>query len=400
MGKGFSKRSLTVSPSLTLAITAKSNELISQGVDVVSFGVGEPDFNTPQYIIDGAKYALDHGMTKYTASGGTPALKKAICEKLSRDNGLSYKPNQIVVSNGAKHSLFNTLQVLVEEGDEVIILSPYWLTYPELVKICGGKAVTVECLPEDGFIVRPEKLRAALNQNTKAIILNSPNNPTGAVYDKNDISAVAEVLKDFPDVWVIADEIYEKLIYEGEHISIASLSQQMYDRTIVINGMSKAYAMTGWRIGYAAAPTAQIAKLMDGLQSHETSNANTIAQYAAQTALNGNGDSIDAMKEEFSERRDMMVDILAKIKYFSIVKPKGAFYVMVDVSALFNKAFRGVKIETANNFAKLLIESYYVAVIPCEGFGAEKFIRLSYATSREKITEGLKRLNDFVKEIK
>ncbi|HPG92145.1 MAG TPA: pyridoxal phosphate-dependent aminotransferase [Clostridia bacterium] len=400
MGKGFSKRSTTVSPSLTLAITAKSNELISQGVDVVSFGVGEPDFNTPQYIIDGAKYALDHGMTKYTASSGTPTLKKTICEKLNRDNGLNYKPNQIVVSNGAKHSLFNALQVLVDEGDEVIILAPYWLTYPELVGICGGKTVVVECLPEDGFVVRPEILRQALNEKTKAIILNSPNNPTGAVYDKNDILAVVEVLKDFPDVWIIADEIYEKLIYDGEHISIASISQQIYDRTIVINGMSKAYAMTGWRIGYAAAPTTQIAKLMDGLQSHETSNPNTIAQYAAQIALNGNGESIDAMKEEFSHRRDLMLALLADIDKITIVKPKGAFYVMVDVSALFDKTFRGEKILSANNFAKLLIESYFVAVIPCEGFGADKFIRLSYATSREKITEGLKRLNDFVKEIK
>ncbi len=400
MSKGFSKRSLAVSPSLTLAITAKSNELKNQGVDVVSFGVGEPDFNTPGHIIDAAKYALDHGMTKYTASSGMPSLKKAVCEKLSRDNGLTYRPEQIVVSSGAKQSLFNAMQVLVDEGDEVILLSPYWLTYPELVKICGGKAVTVECPARDGFIVRPEALESAINPKTKVLMLNSPNNPTGAVYSLENLQAVAQVLQKHPDVWVIADEIYEKLIYDGlRHYSVAALSQDMYDRTIVVNGMSKAYAMTGWRIGYAAAPTAQVAKLMDGLQSHQTSNANTMAQYASQVALASGHESIDAMAAEFETRRNLMLGLLKNVPDITAVRANGAFYIMVEVSALFGKKLNGETVSTANNFAKMLIDNAQVAVIPCEGFGAKDFIRLSYATSRERIEEGIARINKFIAKL-
>lgn len=401
MSKGFSRRSTSVSPSLTLAITAKANELKAQGVDVVSLGVGEPDFNTPDYIIEAAEYALKKGMTKYTASSGMPSLKKTICRKLLNDNGLDYQPDQIVVSTGAKQSLFNAMQVLVDEGDEVVLLAPYWLTYPELIKICGGTAVVVSCLPENGFAPRPEDLEKALGPKTKALVLNSPNNPTGAVYSENDLMAIAKVLEEYPDVWVIADEIYEKLIYDGlKHRSVAALSKQMYDRTITINGMSKAYAMTGWRIGYAAAPTAKVAKLMDGLQSHETSNANTMAQYASEVGLSGGAASIEAMRAEFEKRRDLMLKLLGEVKGVKTVRAGGAFYIMVDISGLFEKSYGGEKIETANKFAKLLIDNASVAVIPCEGFGAEKFIRLSYAASRERIKEGIKRIGDFISTLK
>jgi aspartate aminotransferase len=401
MSKGFSKRSTAVSPSLTLAITAKANELKSRGVDVVSFGVGEPDFNTPENIINAAKYALDNGMTKYTASSGMPILKKAICQKLKDENGLEYEPSQIVVSTGAKQALFNALQVLVDEGDEVILPAPYWLTYPELVKICGGTVKLVYCLPENDFILNPADLEKAITPKTKAIILNTPNNPTGAVYSKENIEKIAEILAKYPDIWVISDEIYEKLIYDGvKHYSIANVSKDIYDRTIVINGMSKAYAMTGWRIGYAAAPSAQVAKLMDGLQSHQTSNANTMAQYASMVALTDPTDNMEKMRVEFEARRNMMLELIADIKDIKAVRPTGAFYIMIDVSKLFNKTYEGEVVQSAHNLAKMLIDNESVAVIPCEGFGTDNFIRLSYATSRERIKEGLTRIKNFINKLK
>lgn len=397
----FSKRSLNVSPSLTLAITAKSNELKAQGVDVIAFGVGEPDFRTPSYIVTAAKDALDKGLTKYTASSGLPALKSAIAAKLLRDNDLSYEANQIVVSSGAKQSLFNAMQVLVDEGDEVIIPSPYWLTYPELVGICGGKSVVVPTYAKDCFVLQPQVLEKAITAKTKAVIINSPGNPTGAVYSLEQLTAIAEVLARHPNVWVIADEIYEKLVYENyRHYSIASVNKDMYDRTLVINGMSKAYAMTGWRIGYCAAPDARVAKLMDGLQSHETSNANTVAQYASIAALNGGKEELEEMRLTFWKRRDFMLKKLSEVNNLTAVKANGAFYIMVDVSQLFGKSYGNTVIDSANTLAKLLIEEEALAVIPCEAFGAGDFIRLSYATSIEKIDKGIDRLKHFIGQTK
>lgn len=397
----FSKRSLNVSPSLTLAITAKSNELKAQGVDVITFGVGEPDFNTPSYIVAAAKVALDKGMTKYTASSGMPTLRQAICDKLLNDNNLTYAPNQIVVSSGAKQSLFNAMQVLVDEGDEVIIPAPYWLTYPELVGICGGKSVVVNTKASEGFILQPEALEAAITDKTRVLMLNSPSNPTGAVYSLEQLKAIAEVLSRHPNVMVIADEIYEKLVYDGyTHYSIASVSQDMYDRTMVVNGMSKAYAMTGWRIGYCAAPTARAAKLMDGLQSHETSNANTVAQYASITALCGGKEELEQMRLTFLERRDYMLERLAKLPNVTAVKANGAFYIMLDVSKLLGLSYKGKTIDCANTIAQMLIEDEALAVIPCEAFGASDFIRLSYATSIEKICKGIDRMEHILSQIK
>lgn len=393
------KRAKQVSPSLTLAITAKANKLKEEGVDLVSFGAGEPDFNTPQYIIDAAKVALDKGMTKYTASSGTPQLRKQICEKLQKDNNLTYKPNQIVVSNGAKQSLFNAIQVLVEEGDEVIILSPYWLTYPELVVTCGGKVVELKASADNGFKVTPSQLKNAINGKTRALIFNSPSNPTGAVYTREEITALAEVLKG-TDVWVIADEIYEKLVYEGaQHHSIATMSEDAFNRTIVINGMSKAYSMTGWRIGYAAAPNAEVAALMDGLQSHQTSNANTIAQYASLVALSGGEDFLKEMVTTFNSRRKTMLEEFKTVKHVKAIAASGAFYTMVDVSKLFGKTVGGKKINSASDLAEVLIDKSAVAVIPCEGFGAPEFIRLSYTVSEAAIKKGLARIRELLENI-
>lgn len=394
----FTKRARSVSPSLTLALTAKTAELKEKGVPVITFGVGEPDFNTPQSIVEAGKKALDLGHTKYTAASGTPLLKKAICQKLLKDNGLTYGEKQIVVSNGAKHSLYNCMQILVEEGDEVIIPAPYWLTYPELVAMCGGKCVFVNCSPQSGFIMKAEDLRKAITPKTKVLLLNSPNNPTGAVYRKEQLEEIVAVLKDYPDIWVISDEIYEKLVYEGNrHYSVAQLG--LYDRTIIVNGMSKAYAMTGWRIGYCACPDNKSASLMAGLQSHQTSNPNSSAQYASAAALSGEQGFINDMRDVFDQRRQLMLEKLSSIKHIKAVKPKGAFYVMIDVSDTFGKSVDGKKIEGAVSFANLLLEQFYVVTIPCDDFGAPNFLRLSYATNKENITEGLERLAKFINKI-
>lgn len=395
----FTKRARSVAPSLTLALTAKTAELKEKGVPVITFGVGEPDFNTPQEIVNAGKTALDLGHTKYTAASGTPLLKKAICQKLLADNGLKYGEKQIVVSNGAKHSLYNCMQILVEEGDEVIIPSPYWLTYPELVRMCGGVCVYVQCLPQNGFIMNAQDLRKAITPKTKVLLLNSPNNPTGAVYSKEQLEEIVRVLKDYPDIWVVSDEIYEKLIYEGnKHYSVAQLG--LYDRTIIVNGMSKAYAMTGWRIGYCACPDNKCASLMAGLQSHQTSNPNSSAQYASAAALSGKQGFIEDMRAVFDQRRLLMLEKLSSIKCIKAIHAKGAFYVMIDVSATFGKSVEGKIIDSANTFSALLLEHFYVVTIPCEDFGAPRFVRLSYATNKENITEGLDRLSKFIDKIK
>ncbi len=396
--KALSVKNQAIAESMTLAITAKAKQMKADGVNVVSFGAGEPDFNTPEYIRSAAIARIEKGGNGYTAASGLPELKKAICNKLKRDNGLTYEPSQIVVSNGAKHSLANTLQAICNPGDEVIIPSPYWVSYYELTKLADATPVLVTASPEDKFKVSADKIEAAVTDKTKAILLNSPNNPTGAVYTKEELQAIGDVAVKH-DLYIISDEIYEKLVYGVEHVSIASLSEALYERTIVVNGLSKAYAMTGWRIGYTAC-SKEITKIMSNVQSHATSNPNTIAQYASVEALNGNQAPIEEMRKAFDERRQYMVKTIKGIDGISCVEPEGAFYVMIDVSNYFGKTVGGKAIEGSIDFATALLEEMKVAVIPGIAFGVDRFIRLSYATSMANIEEGLKRIADFCAKYK
>ena len=396
-----SKKVASIAPSLTLAISAKANELKAAGERVINFGVGEPDFNTPAHIIQAAKDALDKGYTKYVAAAGLPALKKAICKKLKTDNGLEYEPSQIVVSNGAKHSLFNALYAVIDDGDEVIIPVPYWLTYPELVKTCGGVPVFVETTRQSAYKMSPEQLEKAITPKTKALIFNSPSNPTGAVYTEEEIKKLAHVCEKH-GIIVVSDEIYEKLIYGGQkHYSMAQVSPAMKALTIVINGVSKSYAMTGWRLGYLAAPS-EVAKAIASFQSHCTSNVNTMTQYAAIAALEGPAKPIDDMVGQFGLRREKMLEILEGYKKYGLdfVKPDGAFYVMLVTEKLYGKSYRGRKINGSMDIADLLLTEGKVAVTPSVCFGDDTSVRLSYALSLEDMVEGLKKIEDFVREIK
>lgn len=394
-----SKKVGEIAPSLTLEITAKAKKLKAEGVSIIGFGAGEPDFNTPEYITNAAKHALDIGFTKYTPAAGMPELKEAICKKFLKDNGLSYEPSQIVVSTGAKSSLFHAICAMVDESDEVILPSPYWLTYPELVKLAGGKTVFIKTTANDGYKMTAEELSAAVTDKTKLLILNSPNNPTGAVYSEKELSAIAKVCEE-KGLYVISDEIYEKLVYGGEkHVSIAALSPYMKEHTVVVNGMSKSYSMTGWRIGYLAAPK-DIAKAVSSMQSHTTSNACSIAQYASVTALESEESDkfIEKMQETFDERRKYMVKTLQSTEGIILPEPKGAFYVFADVSAFYGKSFQGEKVTGSLSFAELALKKG-VAVVPGIAFGDDDCIRLSYAISIEDIKEGLKRLKDFIAEL-
>ncbi|WP_315070696.1 pyridoxal phosphate-dependent aminotransferase [uncultured Clostridium sp.] len=395
----LSKKAGNISSSITLAITAKANELKSQGVDVVSFGAGEPDFNTPENIIQAAIKAMHDGKTKYTPAGGLLELKQTICNKFKNDNDLDYKPSQITISTGAKQSLANTFMAILNPGDEVLIPMPYWVSYPELVKLADGVPVFVQTGKEKHYKYTVVDLEKAITDKTKAILLNSPNNPTGTIYHKDELLEIAEFAKKY-DLFIISDEIYEKLIYDGEtHISIASLSEDAYERTIVINGVSKTYAMTGWRLGYAAA-SENITKLMTSIQSHMTSNVNTIAQYAAIEALNGPVEDLSNMVKEFENRRNFMVSKLEKLNEISIIKPSGAFYIMVNVSAYLNTTFKNQEIKNSVDFASVLLEEEKVAVVPGSGFGLDDYIRLSYATSMNIIENGIDRISTFLSKIK
>ena len=388
----LSKKAGNISPSITLSITAKANELKAQGVDVVSFGVGEPDFNTPENIINAAIKAMHDGKTKYTPAGGLLELKKTICKKFKEDNGLDYLPEQITISTGAKQCLANTFMAILNPGDEVLIPVPYWVSYPELVKLADGVPVFVETLKENNYKYTIADLEKAVSNKTKAILLNSPNNPTGTIYHKDELEEIAQFAKKY-DLFIISDEIYEKLIYDGErHISIASLSQDAYERTIVINGVSKTYAMTGWRLGYVAA-SKEITKLMTSLQSHMTSNVNTISQYAAIEALNGPAEDLNNMIKEFERRRNFMIDRLSKIDGISIIKPSGAFYIMVNIESYFNISFKGEEIRNSVDFARVLLDEENVAVIPGAGFGLDKYIRLSYNVPSKSVA--IKILSNF-----
>lgn len=394
----LSKRAQKISASLTLAISAKANKLKAAGEDVVSFGAGEPDFDTPKYICEAAREALKVGFTRYTAASGYEELKNAVKDKLKRDNNLEYDTNQIIVSNGAKHSLFNTFQAILNPGDEVIIPAPYWLTYPETVKMGGGTPVFIETKEEEGFKINIKRLKEMVNKNTKALILNSPSNPTGSIYNKEELTEIAEVAVN-NEIIVVSDEIYEKIVYDGnEHISIASLNEEIKGLTVVINGVSKAYAMTGWRIGYAAGPK-EIIKIMSNIQSHATSNPNSIAQYASNAGLRGDHSFMEERRNKFSKRRDYMFDKINSIESLSCLKPGGAFYIMMNIEDVIGKEIAGKKIEDSFSFAEQLLEEKKVAVIPGVAFGADNFIRLSYANSLENIKEGLQRIEEFVCEL-
>ena len=395
----ISKRAASVPSSLTLEITAQAKKLKEEGVDVVSFGAGEPDFNTPEYIRESAKQAIDKGYTKYTPASGLPALKKAICDKLKKDHGLEYTPASVVVSNGAKHSLYNALMAVVEEGDEVIVPAPYWLTYPEIIRFCGAKPVFVPTKEENGFKITPEELKSAITPATKAFIFNNPNNPTGAVYTKEEIQGLAEVLEQ-TDICVIADEIYEKLNYVCAPYSIASYSEKMKSNVIILNGVSKTYAMTGWRIGFLVAPEA-VAKAISNVQSQMTSNPNSIAQYASITAYEGEEGEVflDTMRVSFDRRRKLLCSKLDEVEGVTYIKPHGAFYTMVNVSSAFGKKCGDQVIDSALSFANAFIKKSAVAVIPCEPFGAPEYVRLSYAISECDIVKGIDRLREFLKAL-
>lgn len=396
MSLTLSKKAQAVKPSSTLAITAKAKELMSKGIDVVGFGAGEPDFNTPDNICDAAIKAIHDGFTKYTPAEGTIELRKAICDKFLNFNKINYEPSQIVVSNGGKHSLTNIFEAICNPGDEVIIPAPFWLSYPEIVRLADGVPVIINGEKSNGYKVTAAQIEAACTDKTKAFILNSPSNPSGMIYTRDELEAIAEVAvrKDF---YVVSDEMYEHLIYEGEAVSIASLNDEIYKRTITCSGVAKSYSMTGWRIGFTGS-SKEIAKLMGSVQSHQTSNPNSIAQKAAYEALVGPQDSVHKMHAEFNKRRDYMYDRVAGMKLISALKPQGAFYLFIDVSQLLVKEYNGAVIGDVSNLAKILIEDYNVAVIPCQDFGCPEHIRLSYAISMEQIQKGLDRIESLIEK--
>ena len=385
----FNRRLKDIVGSTTLAITARAKELVSQGVDVVNFAAGEPDFDTPEFIKQAAIDAIKKGQTKYTPSVGTLELRQAIVSKFQKDNQLKYTPNQIVVSCGAKHSIYNLVQVLVDDGDEVIYQSPFWVSYPEMVKAAGGVSRIIPTNSTTHFKLTADLIQKNITSKTKLLILNSPSNPTGVMYSKEELQAIAKVCVE-RNIFVISDEIYEKLIYDTHaHISIASLGKEIFDLTVVVNGVSKAYSMTGWRIGYCAGPQ-DIMDCVKKFQDHSTSNPTSISQAAALAAMTATEESIDKMRQEFKQRRDLMVSLLDKIPEISYIRPNGAFYVFCNFS----------KFGKSADIAKRILDDGKVAVIPGDGFGAEGYIRLSFSTSSQKIEEGIKRIHQWIQKNK
>ena len=398
MALTLSKKASAVKPSSTLAITAKAKELRAKGIDVVGFGAGEPDFNTPSNICDAAIQAIQDGFTKYTPASGIVELKEAICKKFKEFNHLDYGTDQIVISNGGKHALTNIFSAILNPGDEVIIPAPFWLSYPEIVKLSDGVPVYVYTTKEQGYKINADQLAKACTDKTKAVILNTPNNPTGMLYTREELEAIAKVVVE-KDIYVVADEMYEYLNYTDQpHVSIGSLNDEIYKHTITCSGVAKSYAMTGWRIGYTGS-SKEIAKLMSSVQSHQTSNPNSIAQKATVEALLGPQTTVEAMKQEFNKRRKYMVERIHNMKLVSTVEPQGAFYVFVDITNLLDKSYKGEMIGTVNKLAQILIEDYNVAVIPCADFGYDDHIRLSYAISIEQIQKGLDRIESFVESL-
>lgn len=385
----LAERATILTPSLTLSIDSKAKAMKAEGIDVCSFGAGEPDYDTPEHIKAAAMASLDGGFTKYTPSSGIPELRQAIADKFKADNGIDYKPSQIVVSNGAKHSCYNAILATCQPGDEVIIPAPYWLSYPEMVRLAGAEPVFVQTREENNWKMTAEEFESAMTPRTKMVILNSPGNPTGSVYTREELEAIVEVA-DTEDIFILSDEIYEKLTYDGaEHVSIASLSPTAYNLTITINGFSKAYAMTGWRLGYLAAPEA-VARAIDAIQSHSTSNPCSFAQKGGLAALKGDQTPVEDMRAEFDLRRQYMVSRLSNVSRVTVVEPKGAFYVLANISKL------GL---SSTNFADRLLAKHHVAVVPGIAFGDDRTIRFSYATGMDIIKKGLDRFEEFCKSL-
>jgi aspartate aminotransferase len=385
----LANRATILTPSLTLSIDSKAKAMKAEGIDVCGFGAGEPDFDTPEHIKAAAQAAIEAGFTKYTPSSGTPELRQAIADKFAADNGLTYKPSQIVVSNGAKHSCYNAILATIQPGDEVIIPAPYWLSYPEMVRLAGGEPVFVQTKEQNGWKMTADEFQDAMTPRTKMVIINSPGNPTGAVYTKEELQAIVDVAVD-EEILILSDEIYEKLVYDdSKHVSTASLSSAAYDLTITVNGFSKAYSMTGWRLGYLGAPES-IAKAIDAIQSHSTSNPCSFAQKGGVAALKGDQQPVSDMRDEFDMRRNYMVNRLSSIPRISVVKPEGAFYVLVNIGQL------GL---SSTNFADRLLSKHHVAVVPGVAFGNDQTVRLSYATSLDVIKKGLDRFEEFTKTL-
>jgi aspartate aminotransferase len=394
----LSSRVAKIKPSETLAITAKANALKAQGRDVIGFAAGEPDFDTPANIKNAAIKAIEAGFTKYTPVGGTDELKDAIAAKLKRDNDLEYKRSQIVVSCGAKHTLYNLAQVLFDPGDEIIIPAPYWVSYPDIVVLADGRPVIIHTKEKDGFKMKPEQLKAALNKKTRAVIINSPSNPTGAVYSQEELKAIAAVLLD-KDILVISDDIYEKIFYaDFPFMNIAACEPKLKDRTIVVNGVSKTYAMTGWRIGYAAGPE-EIVAAVNKIQSQNTSNPASIAQKAAVEALSGDQTIVDQMVSKFRKRKDYIIHALEQIPGVKCFSPEGAFYVFPNVSGIYGRSYKGRKITNSTELIDYLLDEANVAAVPGVAFGSDDHIRLSYATSLKNIEEGIKRIKGAVSKL-
>ncbi len=385
----ISERAAQLTPSLTLSIDSKAKAMKAEGIDVCGFGAGEPDSDTPEHIKRAAIEALEAGFTKYTPNAGIPELRQAIADKLAADNGLNYRAGQVVVSNGAKHACYNAILATCQPGDEVIIPAPYWVSYPDMVRLVGAEPVIVPTSERNAWKMRPEDFENAMTPRTKMLIMNRPGNPTGSVYTREELEAIVNVAAE-EDIYVLSDEIYEKLVYDdAKHVSIGSLSKEAYDLTITINGFSKSYAMTGWRLGYLAAPEA-VVRAVDSIQSHTSSNPSSFSQYGALAALKGDQQPLADMREEFDMRRNYMFDRISKISNVTAVKPKGAFYILVNISQL------GL---TSQNFADRLLSKANVAVVPGAAFGDDRTVRFSYATSLDVIKKGLDRFQDFCRTL-
>ncbi len=395
----LSARAKRLQPSATLAITAKAKELKSQGVDVIGFGAGEPDFDSPDFVKEEAIRAINAGLTKYTAVGGIDELKTAIINRIREDYGLEYEKSEIIVSVGAKHTLYNLTQVLFEEGDEVIVPAPYWVSYPEQIALAEAKPVILHTSEDDGFTIKPDVLKEHINSNTKALILNYPSNPTGAIYKEEELRAIVDVAMD-AGLIIISDEIYDKIVYDGiKHIPVAALGEDVKKSTILVNGVSKTYSMTGWRIGYAAGDK-EVISAMSKLQGQSTSNPVSISQWASVAAFEGPQDVIAERTREFEKRKNYIVEKLNSIPGIKCFNPQGAFYVFPNVSGFFGKSYNGKEIKNSMDFTELLLDEAKVAVVPGDSFGSDDHVRISYATSMENIVKGMDRIAEAVKKIR
>lgn len=392
----IAKRMSAIKPSPTMAVTAKAGELKAQGVDVIGLGAGEPDFDTPDHIKEAGKAAIDAGKTKYTPTNGIPELRQAVVDKFKRENGLDYDMSQIHIGVGGKQVLFNAIMATVNDGDEVLIPAPYWVSYPDMVLIAGGKPVFIPCTEEENFKLSPEKLDAAITDKTKWLILNSPSNPTGAAYTAEDLKAVADVLLKHPHVWVMTDDMYEHLVYDDfEFKTLAQVEPKLYDRTLTINGVSKAFAMTGWRMGYAGGPL-DLIKAMNNIQSQSASHTSSITQHACVTALNGPLDFLPERNAVYKERRDLVVEMLNQAEGLNCLTPEGAFYVYPSIAGCIGKTSKGGrKIESDSDFVTALLEEEAVASVQGEAFGLSPHFRISYATSTEALKEACTRIQNF-----